>query len=123
MVKTLRSAEEIEAYLPQVLASPRNNGEVKMLVVRRGTNQREVRSEVYFSPEGGMEGDRWVKGASNDPEHLAQITIMNSRILDFIAEGDEERMALAGDNMIVDLDLQDENLAYGQKLRMGGGGI
>lgn len=43
---------------------------------------------------------------------------MNVRLLKMIA-GDEERMALAGDNLIVDLDLNEANLPAGQRLAVG----
>jgi MOSC domain-containing protein YiiM len=43
---------------------------------------------------------------------------MNARLLRLIA-ADDERMALAGDNLIVDLDLSQANLPAGQKLAIG----
>jgi MOSC domain-containing protein YiiM len=43
---------------------------------------------------------------------------MNARILQLIARADD-RMALAGDNLIVDLDLSEGNLPVGQKLAVG----
>jgi MOSC domain-containing protein YiiM len=47
-----------------------------------------------------------------------QVSLMNARILRLIAQTDE-RMRLAGDNLIVDLDLSEENLPVGQKLSIG----
>ncbi len=47
-----------------------------------------------------------------------QVSLMNARILKMIA-GDDERMALAGDNLIVDLDLSGDNIRVGQKLAVG----
>jgi len=43
---------------------------------------------------------------------------MNARILRLIAS-DEERMALAGDNLIVDFDLSARNMMPGQRLGIG----
>ena len=43
---------------------------------------------------------------------------MNARFLEAIA-GDAERMNLAGDNLVVDLDLDESNLPVGTQLRVG----
>lgn len=43
---------------------------------------------------------------------------MNARFLEAIA-GDAGRMNLAGDNLIVDLDLEESNLPAGTRLRVG----
>lgn len=120
MTVTYTSSAEIESRLPEILNSPSDNGEIKMLVVRRASNHREIRREVFFSPEGGMEGDRWAKGKnSHDMERGDQLTLMNSRILELIAGNDPDRMALAGDNIVADFDLRDENLVAGQQLQAG----
>jgi MOSC domain-containing protein YiiM len=47
-----------------------------------------------------------------------QVSIMNSRLLKMIAR-DDERIGLAGDNLVVDLDLSEASLPVGQKLRVG----
>jgi MOSC domain-containing protein YiiM len=119
-----RTTEEIEAGLVDVLASPRDRGKVELIIIRPADDQRELREAVYLSPEGGVEGDRWVKvngklDVDGDPEARAQqVSLMNARLLRLIA-GDEERMALAGDNLIVDFDLSEANLPAGQKLAIG----
>jgi MOSC domain-containing protein YiiM len=43
---------------------------------------------------------------------------MNSRILKMIA-GNNDRIGLAGDNLVVDLDLSEANISVGQKLAIG----
>lgn len=119
-----RTTEEIEDGLADVLASPGDHGKVELIVIRPEDDQRELRDSVYLSPEGGVEGDRWAKvngklDADGDPDARAQqVSLMNARLLRLIA-GDEERMALAGDNLIVDLDLSEANLPAGQKLTVG----
>jgi MOSC domain-containing protein YiiM len=119
-----RTTEEIEAELAHVLASPRDDGKLDLIVIRPGDDQRELREAVYLSPEGGVEGDRWAKvngklDADGDPDVRAQqVSLMNARLLRLIA-GDEDRMALAGDNLIVDFDLSEANLPAGQKLAIG----
>jgi MOSC domain-containing protein YiiM len=119
-----RTTEEIEAGLADVLASPRDHGKLELIVIRPAGDQRELREAVYLSPEEGVEGDRWAKvngkiDADGDPEARAQqVSLMNARLLRLIA-GDEERMVLAGDNLIVDFDLSEANLPAGQKLAIG----
>ena len=49
---------------------------------------------------------------------MAQITVMNSRFLSLIAQS-EERWELAGDQLIVDLNLSMENLPPGARLSIG----
>jgi MOSC domain-containing protein YiiM len=78
---------------------------------------------VFLSPEGGVEGDRWATSSSlrlanGQPDPRAQVSLMNARLLGRIA-GHKDRWALAGDNLIVDLDLTEANLPAGQKLRVG----
>jgi MOSC domain-containing protein YiiM len=47
-----------------------------------------------------------------------QITLMNSRAIALIAR-DRDRWPLAGDQLLVDLDLGDENMPPGTRLRVG----
>lgn len=118
------TTEQIEAGMPEVLASPQDRGSLEAIVVRPGEDERELRQTARLSPEAGLEGDRWL-GSSDGlllpdgrPDPRAQVSLMNTRILRLIAV-DEERMALAGDNLVVDLDLGSANLPVGQKLRVG----
>jgi MOSC domain-containing protein YiiM len=64
----------------------------------------------------GVHGDRWWGSHPGNPD--VQVSIMNSRLLDLVA-GARERWSLAGDNLIVDLDLSLSNLTPGQKVRAG----
>lgn len=118
------SIEEIAARLSDVLSSPGDRGRLEAIVIRPEGDRREFRDRVYLSPESGVEGDRWalkfgdlVPDDGPDPRGQ-QVSLMNARLLRLIA-GDEGRMALAGDNLIVDLDLSEANLPAGQKLAVG----
>jgi MOSC domain-containing protein YiiM len=116
MSETYLSTADIEARLVDVLASPRDVGRLAAIVARPGTDLRERRAEARLTPDGGMEGDRWL-AAGESPEQ--QISLMNLRLLRHLAGDDEDRMALAGDNLVVDLDLGTDNLPAGQRLRVG----
>jgi MOSC domain-containing protein YiiM len=118
------TAEEMEAGLAEVLASPRDQGRLEAIVIRPASDERGVCETVFLSPEGGLEGDRWASTVDHllaegklDPT-AQQVSLMNARLLRLLA-GDQERMALAGDNLVVDLDLSEANLPAGQKLAVG----
>ena len=118
-----RSTKEIEEGLADVLASPQVEGRVELIVARPAEDERQVLQEAYLSPEGGLEGDRWATAASlrlpdGRPDPRGQISLMNARLLRLIAV-EEERMPLAGDNLVVDLDLTAANLPVGQRLVAG----
>jgi len=114
---------ELEQGLPAVLASPSDAGHLEAIFVRPATNQRQPLASAQLTPEGGIEGDRWVKDSfyrledgRSDPR--CQISLMNARFLRQIAGGDEA-ICLAGDNLIVDLDLSAANLPAGSRLAIG----
>ena len=104
------------AILDHVCASPKDNGVLKLIVLRLPNEQRRTPSQVILSAANGVEGDRWK--LKPNPNPLSQISLMNARFLEAIA-GDAERMNLAGDNLIVDLDLHESNLPAGTRLHVG----
>ncbi len=110
------SAAQIEAQMNQAEQSPQNDGVLEHIVLRLPDEQRATPQEAEVSPDGGLEGDRWAR--PNSPNPGAQISVMNSRFLRIVA-GDDTRMPLAGDNLLVDLDLSEENLPAGTQLQIG----
>ncbi len=110
------SRDGIEAKFNQLAESPKDRGVVECVVIRLPQEQRETPQEAQVSPEGGLHGDRW--GSVTTPNVRAQISMMNSRFLRLVA-GSDERISLAGDNLLVDLDLSKENLPAGTKLQIG----
>ena len=117
------NADELEAGLPEVLASPKDDGEVKMIVRRPDVDRREVLDAGDLDVTEGLVGDNWRSRGSrqtNDgsahPE--MQLNLMNSRVVALVAQS-EDRWALAGDQFFVDLDLGRENLPAGTRLAMG----
>ena len=118
-----RTAGEIEAALPDILTSPQDQGVVRASFVRPTVDGRERLEAAHLSPESGVEGDRWVESgeprlSDGRPDPRSQVTLMNARFLRWLA-GSEERMSLAGDNLVVDLDLGAANLPVGQKIAAG----
>jgi MOSC domain-containing protein YiiM len=104
------------AIIDHVRASPKDNGVLKLIVLRLPNEKRRTPSQVTLSAANGVEGDRW--NLKPNPNPLSQVSVMNARFLEAIA-GDRERMNLAGDNLIVDLDLCEANLPAGTRLRLG----
>jgi MOSC domain-containing protein YiiM len=107
---------ELERGLPEVLSSPQAEGQLVAIVVRPAANQRSVVATARVSTAGGIEGDRWVNESPDDPS--GQISLMNARFLRQIA-GHEDAVPLAGDNLIVELDLSEDNLPPGSRLAIG----
>lgn len=117
------SAIELQQGLPEVLASPTDAGQLTAIFVRPAPNERRTLDSTTLTPEGGISGDRWVNDSfcrledgSADPR--SQVSIMNDRFLRQIA-GDSDDMCLAGDNLIVDLDLSEASLPAGSQICIG----
>jgi MOSC domain-containing protein YiiM len=110
------SIAELEDGLTDVVASPGDAGLLKAIVVRPAANERRTLATAQLTPEGGIDGDRWVH--EDAPDKLGQVSLMNARFLRQIA-GRDDAICLAGDNLIVDLDLSDENLPPGTRLAVG----
>ena len=115
--------EELQAGLPHILASPQDDGVLEGIVIRPEKGQRQELESCEISLQGGTHGDHWAKGCwmsteDGKPHPDVQICIMNARCIDLIAQ-ERERWALAGDNLLIDLDLRPETLPPGQRLRIG----
>lgn len=107
-----------DLWLALLRRSPRDHGKVELCVVRTAKGERETPSELRVSPERGVEGDRWLTDPHKRPGN--QVSLINLHVLRSLAGRDVDRMALAGDNLIVDLDLAEASLPAGTKLAVGG---
>ena len=101
-----QTTEQIEAGLDHVKASPSDNGTLELIVQRPGEDVRVVLGEGELNTEEGLAGDSWNQRGSKrtedgGPHPDMQLNLMNSRILAQLA-GTPERMALAGDQLIVE---------------------
>ena len=122
-VATHRTPEELEAFLPQLLAAPRDAGTLELVVRRPGHGEREVLEEGELDQSGGLVGDSWVqrgsrKSPDGGPHPEMQLNVMSARMVSFLA-GDPERRPLAGDQLYLDLDLSHDNLPVGTRLTIG----
>ena len=118
-----RTTAELEAGLEHVRASPRGTGTVELIVARPDVDLRVSLDLATFTIEDGLVGDNWrARGSEHTADGAAnpeqQITLTNARYLELIA-GSRERWPLAGDQLVVDLDLSDDHLAAGDRLGAG----
>lgn len=117
------STDRLIAGLDHVRAAPRDRGEVVAIVCRPAAGERELLHEGMLDAEVGLVGDDWLtRGSKSTPDGSAsrerQVTVMNARAAELVAGG-TQRMALAGDQLYLDLDLSIENLPPGSRLRLG----
>ena len=116
------SRPRLEAGLSQIRDSPRDGGRI-VLVVSRPAGVRELPGEALLDPVAGLAGDNWLaRGSKSMPDGSAdpqrQVTVMNARVAELVAGG-SDRMALAGDQLYIDLDLSVGNLPAGSLLAVG----
>jgi hypothetical protein len=118
-----RTAAELEQRMDDILASPRDEGPVRLIVRRTGPGQREILAVGELDPGVGLVGDDWVKRPSRStgqPSPYAQLTVMNARFAELIADdAAAAAWAQAGDQLYLDLDLSQDNLPAGTRLAVG----
>ncbi len=111
-----RTTEELQGFLDHIGRAPSDAGPVEMIVLRPAENLREIADSGELDIELGLVGDNWANRGEPMPD--TQLTLMSSRVLDAVADG-KERWPLAGDQIVVDLDLSRDNLPAGTRLRIG----
>jgi len=114
---------ELEAALPDALASPKHEGTLDLIVRRPAVGRREVLEAGELDLVTGLAGDTWNIRASKrtrdgSPHPDMQITLMNSRVVAAIA-GEKTRWGLAGDQLYVDFDLGAANVPPKTRLAIG----
>jgi len=125
MITTLNplTMAQLEAALDHIREAPKDNGVVDLIVRRPRVDSREVLDEAQFDVEQGLMGDSWIyrgssKTADGGPHPEMQITIMNSRVVDLVAQ-EKERWPLAGDQLFIEMDLSKANLPAGSRIAIG----
>lgn len=117
------TTEQLEAGLGHVRQSPKDEGRLEMIVRRPRLEAREVLEEGELDLEMGLVGDNWLeRGSSSTADGSAhpdmQLNVINARLLDLVAQ-DRARWQLAGDQLVVDFDLSEENIPPGTQLAIG----
>jgi len=109
------SSVEIEAGLPEIQGSPREQGVLELIVRRVSRGEREVLEVGELDIYEGLVGDRWGQGRRRREN---QLTLMSSRVAALLAQS-RERWPLAGDQLYVDFDLSAEHVPPGTRLAIG----
>ncbi len=124
MLVTHVTTAQLEAGLAVISESPKDAGEVQLIVRRPRVNEREVLEEAQLDLIDGLAGDTWKFRASSrstdkkSPHPDMQLNVMNARAVALVAQ-DPARWALAGDQLYVDLDLRGANLPPGTRIGIG----
>jgi hypothetical protein len=118
-----RTRAELDAGLEHVLAAPRLVGEVTLVVRRPTEGCREILEVGELTLADGLVGDGWSTRSSRrtldgSPHPDMQLNIVSSRVMALLA-GTDERRALAGDQLHLDLDLHEDRLPPGSRLLLG----
>lgn len=98
-------------------------GRLEVIVRRPDVDVRDVLAEARLDADVGLVGDTWRARGSprmsdGGPDPDAQVTLMSVRVLAAI-EPDRDRWPLAGDQLLVDLDLAVASLPPGTRLGIG----
>jgi hypothetical protein len=114
---------ELEAGLDHVRAAPKDRGVLAMIVRRPEVGARDVLDEAELNLVEGLAGDTWRHRSSKrtddgSPHADMQLNIIGARAVDLMA-GDRSRWPLAGDQLVIDLDLSGANLPAGTRLAIG----
>lgn len=117
------SMTELRAGLADILASPKDDGELKGIVIRPAEGERRELDTCEISLAGGTHGDHWAKGCwmsteDGKPHPDVQICIMNARCIALIAQ-ERDNWSPAGDNLFIDMDLTPGNTPPGTRLAIG----
>ena len=96
---------------------------MELIVRRPAIDEREVLAEGVLDCAVGLVGDSWPSRPSTSspdggPHPDRQLTLMNARVAALVSRS-RERMALAGDQLYVDLDLSIANAPAGTRLAIG----
>ena len=120
--ETHRDEAAVRAALAAAPPEPRDRGTLAVLVARPAPGERTVLEAGALDAEVGLVGDTWAgRGSSRTADGTShpdmQLTLMSTRVLAAVA--DPARWPLAGDQLLVDLDLSPANLPVGTRLEVG----
>ncbi len=118
------STDRLEAQIDHVAKAPSDVGTVELVVARPAKGERLVLESAELRPGIGLVGDNYLERGSSKPgggpaDPLGELNLMSARALEAVAGTDRDRWPLAGDQLIVDFDLSEENCPAGTRLAVG----
>ncbi|MGC4096388.1 MAG: hypothetical protein QM706_04670 [Nitrospira sp.] len=113
-----RTLTELEAEFDTIRQSPTREGRLVMIVRRPAIGEREVLEEGKLDLTEGLIGDTWkMRGSARTADGSShpdmQLNVMNARVIALLAH-EKERWSLAGDQLLIDLDLSLEICRLGR---------
>ncbi|MCH9686439.1 MAG: MOSC domain-containing protein [Deltaproteobacteria bacterium] len=111
----MRSFQQLEQGWQDGPVAPRHRGVVRLVVARLGGGEHDVLDRGQLTPDDGLVGDRWKTGPNPSVER--QITLMETRVAELVADG--QPLHMPGDNVLVDLDLGAQAAPTGTRIRLG----
>lgn len=112
----MKSFDELTRQWNDAPQPPRDEGEVKVICLRQGDGVHQAVDQGALSVDAGLVGDRWSSGSS--PQRHSQLTLISARVSEVIGHDALEGYE-SGDNFVVELDISEDNLAPGTRLRLG----
>lgn len=97
--------------------SPRDIGQVTLLLSRPASAKRLLPERALLSVESGMPEDCWQQLPASEQTGNMQLSIMETSVGTLIANGQE--LSLFGDNLMFDLDISEQNLPIGSLIQAG----
>lgn len=115
----MRTIDQLEAAWAARAPAPADAGVVRLLCLRKGDGIHETPDTVEITARDGLRGDRWAdREPGSDPDGVAAVTLMSARVVELVRREDQP-LDIAGDNVLVDLDISVEALPAGSRLAMG----
>ncbi|MFO0547224.1 MAG: glutathione S-transferase N-terminal domain-containing protein [Polyangiaceae bacterium] len=108
-----RGRADLDRLLEAGRAAERTS-KLEKIVLRTSTHERSCPEAAELVPGSGLVGDRWAKTGGKPG---AEVSIMDARVARCLAGEDD--WALAGDNLFVDMPLDEASLRPGDRLSMG----
>ncbi len=118
------STDQLAAQIDHVAAAPSDVGTIELVVARPAKGERLVLESAELRPGVGLVGDNYLDRGSSKPsggpaDPLGELNVMSARALEAVAGTDRDRWPWAGDQLIVDFDLSEENCPAGTRLAVG----
>ena len=118
------TTEQLDTRIDHIAAAPSDVGSLELVVARPAKGERLVPDSAKLQPGVGLVGDNYLERGSAKPEGgpadpLGELNLMSARALEAVAGKDRDRWSLAGDQLIVDFDLSENNCPAGTRLAVG----
>ena len=102
--------EELEAGMETILQTPKDHGEIKLIVRRPEIDQREILDEGHLDLVEGLIGDNWkARGVGQNAQRPAnpdaQLTLMNARMIALLTQDEQsalERLSVFRSRLFAD---------------------